>query len=198
MKRFTAVILSLIMCFCFSFSSFADNGASLSFEGEPTEGERIKITISYDGEKNFNAASFTFYYDSTKMVLMGSTFSGCNDDRKGTIKVIESLNSQGFSCTLTFALTSGGKAKLKVTDILVSDGYSEDELPDINYSMVIKYEVSGDVNGDGSFDIGDLAALKLYLADGKKQINSENSDLDKSGKVDIADLAKMKIRLAGE
>ncbi|MBE6729932.1 MAG: hypothetical protein E7568_06850 [Ruminococcaceae bacterium] len=57
----------------------------------------------------------------------------------------------------------------------------------------------GDIDGDNTVGINDLATLKLYLA-GALNLETKgelSADLDGSGKVEIADLAKLKLYLAG-
>lgn len=55
----------------------------------------------------------------------------------------------------------------------------------------------GDVNGDGSVNLMDLKAMKMYVAGMNNQISFQNSDMNGDGVVTIKDVAPLKSLIAG-
>ncbi len=56
--------------------------------------------------------------------------------------------------------------------------------------------INGDVDGDGTVNTSDLAALKLYLA-GEMDGIGKGADMDNNANVDTGDLAALKLKLSG-
>ena len=57
--------------------------------------------------------------------------------------------------------------------------------------------LSGDVNGDGTVDALDLAAMKKHLLDKSFSINTVNADLNKDGDINALDFALLRKFMLG-
>lgn len=68
--------------------------------------------------------------------------------------------------------------------------------PNAYISEIGVYQLQGDVNFDGNFDIIDLIHLKKYIAEAIDGLNNKNSaDYNSDGKADVVDLIEMRKKL---
>ncbi len=163
----------------------------------------------------------TTYSKITDCVSEGSIVAalsgGISGNASGTAQRVYSLCS-GDGLKACFGKNSGAKAnEVYAFGILEEDGISQiktmDELPGLRFdggewtygkdkpyptplADLIETVLLGDLNGDGSVDTVDLAALKLFLA-GLTQIDERVGDINLDGVADAVDLAALKLKLAG-
>ena len=58
--------------------------------------------------------------------------------------------------------------------------------------------IKGDVNGDGTIDIADLATFRQLISHQEVEINEKNADINGDGKADMTDMTKLSMILVGD
>ena len=141
----------------------------------------------------------------------GQTTGGVSISAGDTVEIKDAEGATVYSFTATKAashivyasdtLTEGGSYSLYVNGAEVSTATvttgsgtqgGEGTTPPTPPASTI-----GDVNGDGSINIADVALLKQHLAGWNVTIIPQNSDINGDGSINIADVALLKQYLAG-
>lgn len=183
-------------------------------------GENVKVTVNWDSHKgslgvpsDVQAIGFTLQYDENKLEFVDATFNEVAEDNSaihertleedfynaetpGTVILSKiSLNNLDISgINLNFKTTSIGETVIQLSDV---DCVSDKNLvsPDVidfttNSLATIKTVALGDVDLNGTTDIGDATVLGQYL-EGTKELTEqqlENADVNLDGTVDNVDL----------
>ena len=198
MKKLLAAALCILIMLCATTdcqAAQAEVGLSLD-SSELYVGGIVTLTVSFTAQHNMNAYFYRLKYDSSKVSFVSTSAENYNAVQ-GEIVYIYTGNTPSVSETFTFSLIGEGDTYFTLADITYADN-EEYYLGDESLSLSVRYIEVGDVDGNGTVQTADMAALKLYLAGvDSLDIVFAGADMDKNLVVNVTDLAKLKLYLAG-
>lgn len=218
MKKVFAVVLCMCMIFTMAIgvSAYTINkddaeiGADDIFgvtavyfeDAEVEKGKDITVDIMIDGNPGVTEVIITLALPegiAIKGVENGDVATASLNGNVITVTSQEAFDLDGCVAKVTFTASLEGQKKVTLSATAKNGGSKvkingSECVIDVTAPQVVI--VRGDADGDGDADTTDLAELKLYLADIKKEIG-EGADADDNGSVNTTDLAELKLILAG-
>ena len=110
--------------------------------------------------------------DCYTLLLKDSGGNGINGD-----------NGRGYF--MLHEVSAGGKARLLVQDTYTTATHTE------QFSLDNAARMKGDVNGDGTADVADIATVISVMAGGTSSSLAATADVNGDGTVDVADIAEI-------
>ena len=197
MKRwFCLFIILIFVIFSLNVSAESVGITAQADKASIKTGDTVTFTVTFNTGSVQNAFSYVIKYSPSLLQFVSSSTTNCNDDGKGKLIYVSTGNEESVTETYIFRCIGVGSGSLSFSDIISAD-LEEHYYSDYELKIRIEPAISGDLNGDGLLNVGDLAALKLYLAGINGEIVEANGDLDGNGQIDVSDLAIMKLLLAG-
>ena len=219
MKRVLAVVLSCIMLISAMPMAFAEGqpqiivSSATAKAGEPV----VTIELSVKNNPGFTAMRVFVDYDPNVLTLtnsestdllagMSPSFSPTYEERPYQMQWssgTKNATGNGVFATLTF--TVNGDAEVGEYPIVIS--YAEDDIFNTSFENVKFYiqngkveiinYIPGDVNGNGTVNLKDVALLQQYLSGWDVVIVEAASDPNGDGKINLKDVALLQQYLSG-
>ena len=176
------------------------------------QGQQFKATIAVDSITNFDAANYDVDFDPAVFQvvdvsdgLIGSTAVPVDmwrDLGSGKLRIINNvpglpgLSGTGYLAAITF----NAIAFKKTTAINLSNGVlSDNQANEIEATWSGKdlaIFVAGDVDGDGSVDLSDIAALEKMIVE--LEPATSDGDVNTDGDINCLDITSIKQIIAGK
>lgn len=175
-------------------------------------GRNAQVKVFIKNNPGFSVGIVRIKYDETSLIFKDVTAGDITKDltvgvpKAGEIAVLISLDSaeyteNGFVFAVNFTLTQDADDGTVELFYDPQHDFAAENGDRVFFNMKsaeikIITAMPGDVNGEGSVDTTDLAALKLFLAGASDDV-SAGADSDGNGSIDTGDLATLKLMLAG-
>ena len=176
---------------------------ALSFSPSPVQspaiGEELTLSLNIAGGENVAGYQATVQFDTTALRYVKSSNSNYLPDGaffappvvEGNLVKLNAVSLAGESegngtlATLTFEVVAMKASTLTLSDVLLSNSAGKTFAPQIENAKITESTgLTGDVNGDGTVNIGDLVLVASNL--GKTGQNA--ADVNGDSIVNIADL----------
>ena len=165
----------------------------------PNIGQLLKLSVKITNGKNVAGYQATVQFDNTALRYVESINNDYLPDgaffvppilegnlvKLNAASLAGESNGDGTLATLTFEIIAVKASILTLSDVLLSNSTGETFAPQVENSQITEpTKLTGDVNGDGTVNIGDLVLVASNLGQTGKNAADVNSD----GVVNIADL----------
>ena len=165
----------------------------------PNIGQQLNLSLKITNGKNVAGYQATVQFDDTALRYVESSNSDYLPDgaffvspilegnlvKLNAASLAGESNDDGTLATLTFEVIAVKASILTLSDVLLSNSTGETFAPQIeNAEITEPTKLKGDVNGDGTVNIGDLVLVASNLG----QTGSNAADVNGDGVVNIADL----------
>ena len=165
----------------------------------PNIGQLLKLSVKITNGKNVAGYQATVQFDDTALRYVESSNSDYLPDGaffvppvlEGNLVKLNAVSLAGESkgnstlATLTFEVIAVKASILTLSDVLLSNSTGATFAPQVENSQITEpAKLIGDVNGDGTVNIGDLVLVASNLG----QTGQNAADVNSDGVVNIADL----------
>ena len=165
----------------------------------PNIGQLLKLSVKITNGKNVAGYQATVQFDNTTLRYVESINSDYLPDgaffvspilegnlvKLNAASLAGESNGDGTLATLTFEIIAVKASILTLSDVLLSNSTGETFAPQVENSQITEpTKLIGDVNGDGTINIGDLVLVASNLG----QTGQNAADVNSDGVVNIADL----------
>jgi len=217
MKKYIALLFTLIFMCCASLSVFALN-TEFTIKAEQivaSPGDTVELKFSFENNPGISLFTLAIDYDQTKLELkqingnslMGGSFN-CNPSQNFVLWYSSGSDStfEGTVFNATFFVkedAAGGQTEVKVSLPNQSDdilNYNGENIPAQIVAGCIDIEntiIYGDANDDGVVNARDYAMLIQYLNGWAVTINTNAADVNKDSAINARDYAMLIQHLNG-
>ena len=181
-------------------------------------GDEVDVTVSVENNAGITAAMLYLEYDPQILTLSGiqngevfpqSVFQTGGDQTAVPFTVFwaDSLaeeNNTANGTLVTFTFTVAADAPVGTTTVTVTydpESTFDKDMQDVAFNVEnngVTVYIPGDADGDGEFDLADVANLSRYLAGGwDVTVDTDTADVNGDGKINLKDVVLMRRALAG-
>ena len=165
----------------------------------PNIGQLLKLSVKITNGKNVAGYQATVQFNDTALRYVESSNNDYLPDgaffvppilegnlvKLNAASLAGESNGDGTLATVTFEVIAVKASILTLSDVLLSNSIGETFAPQVENSQITEpTKLIGDVNGDGTVNIGDLVLVASNLG----QTGQNAADVNSDGVINIADL----------